>query len=106
FSSRRSPHYHPLHSFPTRRSSDLAHYRRQASRSRELAGTATTPAVKNRLDEVAREYDRLADLVDVASSNILADEGRTVVQRHLRDRKSTRLNSSHVAISYAVFCLK
>src|SRR2546429_4974590 len=26
--------------------------------------------------------------------------------RHLRDRKSTRLNSSHGYISYAVFCLK
>src|SRR5439155_27140568 len=26
--------------------------------------------------------------------------------RNPRDRKSTRLNSSHVAISYAVFCLK
>src|SRR5690625_6769812 len=25
---------------------------------------------------------------------------------HKTDRKSTRLNSSHVAISYAVFCLK
>src|SRR5437870_11347914 len=25
---------------------------------------------------------------------------------HAEDRKSTRLNSSHVAISYAVFCLK
>src|SRR3989442_5546951 len=25
---------------------------------------------------------------------------------HKRDRKSTRLNSSHVRISYAVFCLK
>src|SRR5690349_22861700 len=25
---------------------------------------------------------------------------------HRRDRKSTRLNSSHVEISYAVFCLK
>src|SRR6266511_4026530 len=25
---------------------------------------------------------------------------------HARDRKSTRLNSSHVKISYAVFCLK
>src|SRR5207249_5286760 len=25
---------------------------------------------------------------------------------HLQDRKSTRLNSSHVSISYAVFCLK
>src|SRR5207253_6098898 len=28
------------------------------------------------------------------------------VVHHQRDRKSTRLNSSHVAISYAVFCLK
>src|SRR5437660_8818938 len=27
-------------------------------------------------------------------------------RQDLRDRKSTRLNSSHVAISYAVFCLK
>src|SRR5690625_6986236 len=26
--------------------------------------------------------------------------------RGIRDRKSTRLNSSHVATSYAVFCLK
>src|SRR5688500_19388101 len=25
---------------------------------------------------------------------------------HIRDRKSTRLNSSHLVISYAVFCLK
>src|SRR5438067_9729480 len=31
----------------------------------------------------------------------------TYLQRRLgRDRKSTRLNSSHVSISYAVFCLK
>src|SRR5256885_13261149 len=28
------------------------------------------------------------------------------VRRRLRDRKSTRLNSSHLVISYAVFCLK
>src|SRR3712207_7055100 len=28
------------------------------------------------------------------------------VGQHLRDRKSTRLNSSHANISYAVFCLK
>src|SRR2546422_3704007 len=31
---------------------------------------------------------------------------RTVVVPSLRDRKSTRLNSSHGYISYAVFCLK
>src|SRR5437870_8758478 len=28
------------------------------------------------------------------------------MHEHFLDRKSTRLNSSHVAISYAVFCLK
>src|SRR5439155_24721291 len=28
------------------------------------------------------------------------------LHRCIQDRKSTRLNSSHVAISYAVFCLK
>src|SRR2546426_4322377 len=27
-------------------------------------------------------------------------------RREIRDRKSTRLNSSHLVISYAVFCLK
>src|SRR2546426_2750767 len=30
----------------------------------------------------------------------------TLSQRPWRDRKSTRLNSSHLVISYAVFCLK
>src|SRR5699024_12058677 len=33
-------------------------------------------------------------------------EAEVVRQRPGRDRKSTRLNSSHVSISYAVFCLK
>src|SRR5699024_11399868 len=40
-----------------------------------------------------------------------ADYGRTFFEAPLyivkgQDRKSTRLNSSHVSISYAVFCLK
>src|SRR5699024_12214173 len=34
---------------------------------------------------------------------LLTDEGE---QLQTRDRKSTRLNSSHVSISYADFCLK
>src|SRR5207253_4406733 len=43
-----------------------------------------------------------------ARVDCLAGKGRAVFSGplHLRDRKSTRLNSSHVAISYAVFCLK
>src|SRR5690625_5561689 len=31
---------------------------------------------------------------------------RILARLRMEDRKSTRLNSSHVAISYAVFCLK
>src|SRR2546430_12289018 len=32
--------------------------------------------------------------------------GRNELNKAIRDRKSTRLNSSHSQISYAVFCLK
>src|SRR5207249_7491541 len=42
--------------------------------------------------------------VDVNASFGFRDTYYTKSQR--RDRKSTRLNSSHVSISYAVFCLK
>src|SRR2546426_4673414 len=31
---------------------------------------------------------------------------RATHRQHRQDRKSTRLNSSHLVISYAVFCLK
>src|SRR5258707_7235127 len=43
-------------------------------------------------------------LGDVAGQKGRADPRRTPPAR--RDRKSTRLNSSHANISYAVFCLK
>src|SRR5690625_6093233 len=36
----------------------------------------------------------------------LTFNGLCTTKKYFRDRKSTRLNSSHVAISYAVFCLK
>src|SRR5690625_1586095 len=36
----------------------------------------------------------------------LLQSARAAMTNFERDRKSTRLNSSHVAISYAVFCLK
>src|SRR3712207_7819937 len=39
---------------------------------------------------------------------LLPSQGRRFVElgQKLKDRKSTRLNSSHANISYAVFCLK
>src|SRR5690625_6291842 len=39
-------------------------------------------------------------------AHVRAQEGLLVDEPAERDRKSTRLNSSHVATSYAVFCLK
>src|SRR5699024_12621006 len=74
FCLRNHPHQH-LHSFPTRRSSDL--------RDAPSAGSTKWLVV---------QFQQLAVV------------GRRPVQP--RDRKSTRLNSSHVSISYAVFCLK
>src|SRR2546428_6286966 len=46
------------------------------------------------------------DLVIVARSDAPIDDDDEILARLKRDRKSTRLNSSHDQISYAVFCLK
>src|SRR3712207_7660093 len=68
----------------------------------------TTLFRSDRLERAARTINRLIPLQD---QFILVDEdtireelgaGRKVIP----DRKSTRLNSSHANISYAVFCLK
>src|SRR5690625_6041615 len=44
--------------------------------------------------------------LDLATDDPTHRRGRLVDAQRPADRKSTRLNSSHVAISYAVFCLK
>src|SRR6266478_5571489 len=52
--------------------------------------------------------NRCGRFVAVAISVIVSDEVllAKIVDAGQRDRKSTRLNSSHSQISYAVFCLK
>src|SRR5207248_5478068 len=64
-----------LHSFPTRRSSDLG-----VNRARGCIPGRAVEKVCHRLEVALSRQDQ--------------------------DRKSTRLNSSHRTISYAVFCLK
>src|SRR5439155_25751236 len=57
----------------------------------------------------ARDADRAHGAGDVDARRERPERSaRRALQHRLvvRDRKSTRLNSSHVAISYAVFCLK
>src|SRR3989454_7991962 len=52
--------------------------------------------------EPGRSFD-WSEFTHAAASLSLFAEKKLV---ELRDRKSTRLNSSHLVISYAVFCLK
>src|SRR5439155_21485840 len=100
-----SAHHRSSHSFPTRRSSDLIVFHRPRFAP----------------DGTVRDSARVTVLhngVLVQDNTIVT--GWTVHGRRAHyqphpdrlplcstvDRKSTRLNSSHVAISYAVFCLK
>src|SRR5205814_10163784 len=48
----------------------------------------------------------VAMLAIVAAMSVIPEQRASLVFGHDRDRKSTRLNSSHLGISYAVFCLK
>src|SRR5699024_11829332 len=52
-------------------------------------------------------FNKLSRLLRAEShARELLHDQRISVDFDLADRKSTRLNSSHVSISYAVFCLK
>src|SRR5690606_41783996 len=90
-----------LHSFPTRRSSDLD------GRGNHLC---------NRFLDDARQWSGSRACLsrfacDSPTGRQILATGNDVDRGWMRcfcvrDRKSTRLNSSHVKISYAVFCLK
>src|SRR5207249_10637704 len=96
-----SPH---LLSFPTRRSSDLLSDVLTHSGTRSVKGTRS-------------HFRQGLVVVQVALTFVLLTGSGLLIRSLLRvqsvekgfepqDRKSTRLNSSHVSISYAVFCLK
>src|SRR5437762_7204662 len=92
-----------LHSFPTRRSSDLVLVPGDMGRySYVLRGT--DKALAETFGSTCHGAGRLMS----RTAAVKAARGRSI-ERELAaqgDRKSTRLNSSHRCISYAVFCLK
>src|SRR5207249_11505928 len=85
---RHLPH---LHSFPTRRSSDLIGPGTVVQRGDTLEVSGPQAAVERLAPLVGRMIHPTEDTDFIVLGT---------------DRKSTRLNSSHVSISYAVFCLK
>src|SRR5256885_3590482 len=69
------------------------------------AGERLQNAVGHRIEEIGAELEALSELREKPAGTI-----RITAHEHplntvlLPDRKSTRLNSSHLVISYAVFC--
>src|SRR5690606_39551302 len=92
-----------LHSFPTRRSSDL--------NGEPIGNVAFLTDITDQ-KEIESERIRLAVEAERARAAAahedvhLQDAIKELEAAREKDRKSTRLNSSHVKISYAVFCLK
>src|SRR5262245_63101414 len=87
---------HDIHSFPTRRSSDL-----RESPQGLFDCIARLLRVPHQVFVSARAHvvKQVACLGADHRENLMRNTEKT-------DRKSTRLNSSHLGISYAVFCLK
>src|SRR5207247_8813760 len=85
----------PHHPFPTRRSSDLP-----ATFSR--MSTAEAPEAAGDGFRALGLSEKLLDALTQLGYEELLGQSK----RAKPDRKSTRLNSSHEWISYAVFCLK
>src|SRR5699024_11284367 len=89
FSFQSNRNYRDLLSFPTRRSSDLPYVLKEAAILFESGSY--------------KQCDRTVLVTAPEELRIQRVMERDQVSE---DRKSTRLNSSHVSISYAVFCLK
>src|SRR5438552_8320534 len=95
----RRPHSSPLYPYTTLFRSHEQFPASQSVRRDPL------PVQLDRLPEDARSGQTSPALLPEASGTRRRRHRRTVVLDD-EDRKSTRLNSSHQIISYAVFCLK
>src|SRR5205814_8718115 len=93
-----SPDLQTLHSFPTRRSSDLNHQHQRLPRH--------GPPPHHHRPAHPHLQTRLVPHPQTPLYHAPQRTEITALCPIVTDRKSTRLNSSHLGISYAVFCLK
>src|SRR5207244_13481425 len=94
------------HPFPTRRSSDLGCVKNAIESQRKLYpteyATPVQPVNNGETAGIVASHTLIPEALFHAFSTFGALMSPDLP---LRDRKSTRLNSSHQIISYAVFCL-
>src|SRR5688500_19685973 len=75
------------------------------SKTLSLSGAALDARSKVTMD--VDEWLRTFAVLSLAGvGDVYSSDNAHNLQVYKRDRKSTRLNSSHLVISYAVFCLK
>src|SRR5207249_11714118 len=100
-----APH-HNLPSFPTRRSSDLKVTLDISGEKVELDNEDIQVRLQAKPGWAAAQGSNVVVVLATELTPELLAEGlaRDFVRIVQEDRKSTRLNSSHVSISYAVFC--
>src|SRR5699024_4416835 len=60
---------------------------------------------KEEPEAIEAKINKVSEISHVKTTELSFDKN-TQIDETTQDRKSTRLNSSHVSISYAVFCLK
>src|SRR5438552_5348237 len=72
----------------------------------DIGGVGVAPTEVNVLDEQIRGGDQPRAGRRLEHGAVVTDADEDTVPIRGGDRKSTRLNSSHQIISYAVFCLK
>src|SRR5690606_41352349 len=95
----------PLHSSPTRRSSDLIGDVGAYAEHLDAAHLASLRQEIRYATARAARRQLLLQLFELTLQPLLLAHELFDLFQQARDRKSTRLNSSHVKISYAVFCL-
>src|SRR5256885_8438142 len=75
---------------------------------RSLSKEQIREHLQRQRDQMARllDFDGPAQALILNNADWLVKQSLVDFLRDVGDRKSTRLNSSHLVISYAVFCLK
>src|SRR5690606_41918125 len=94
---------HFFHPVPTRRSSDLGHGLAAEGVQRRVFKVGV---VDQDDDDLAAHVGLEVVPVTLRRADAVTDEDQRLVLQVDRDRKITRLNSSHMKLSYAIFSLK